>query len=733
MTTIQEQFFDQAPLAFTLSEVIKDSQGFPQDYKLCQVNSAFERLLGCNPNQVLGQNMTGWLLGAFGVDEKWLDTFGRVVQEGTRQEFRELMELDGHYYVVTAFIPKEGYLAVLFHRAVNYELARHSLEAVEDSLRLSQAMTQNMFDNSPSAIVIYRVRGNGSSSMDYIIQDINPACQKIHGWDRERVIGKPLGLVRKNVDQFGIVRAFRQVWNTGIPTTYPAKSYLEKSGFRWYENNIFKLPTGQIVAVYQDITDKKNAEEQLNNEKERLKVTLYSIGDGVIATDSDGRIQILNDVAEALTGWKQEEAKGLPLVEVFDIFNENTGKASADPVARVLATGNIVSLENHTALRSKDGTIKPIADSAAPIKSQSGEVLGAVLVFRDVTEARAKEAKIEYLSYRDALTGLYNRAFLEMELEQLKTKRIADYPIAVVWGDLDNLKLLNDSFGHEIGDEALVKAATAIQSVCRFQDSVVRFGGDEFLVLLSNADLAMARDVCFKIKDACKDIKVAGIELSVSLGYAVKADSSSAWHKVLKQAEDSMYRNKLMSAKTHQREIMSQIKHVLFEKGYETKDHGLRLAECSIRIGRKMGLPSCQREQLRLLAEYHDIGKIAVDNEILRKAEVLSEEEWEQIKKHSEIGYRIAQRIPELAHLADCILAHHERWDGTGYPLGLTGSGIPQLARIFAVADAFDAITHYRPYREPRSVEEARAEIQKNAGTQFDPEVVAAFLSLDSQ
>ncbi len=729
MTTIQEQFFQEAPLAFTLSEVLVDSKGSPQDFRLSEVNPAFHRLLGCDPSEALGQTMTQWLLEPFRVDGRWLGDFSRVVEEGNRQEFHQLMELDGHYYVVTAFVPKKGYLAVLFHRALNYELARHSLEAVEDSLRVSQAMTQNMFDNSPSAIVIYRVRGNGSSSMDYIIQDINPACQRLHGWDKEHVVGKPLGLVRDNVDQFGIVRAFRQVWNTGIPTTYPAKSYLEKSGFRWYENTIFKLPTGQIVAVYQDITDKKNSEEQLHNEKERLKVTLYSIGDGVIATDSDGRIQILNDVAEALTGWKQEEAKGLPLAKVFNIFNENTGKASADPVARVLQTGNIVSLENHTALRSKDGTIKPIADSAAPIKSQSGEVLGAVLVFRDVTETRAKEAKIEYLSYRDALTGLYNRAFLEMELEQLKTKRVADYPIAVVWGDLDNMKLLNDSFGHETGDEALVKAATAIQSVCSFQDSVIRFGGDEFLVLLSNANLAMAREVCFGIKNACRDIKVAGIELSVSLGYAVKADPSSAWNEVLKQAEDNMYRNKLMNAKTHQKQIMSQIKRVLFEIGHETEDHGLRLAACSIRIGRKMGLPSCQLEHLRLLAEYHDIGKIAVNTDVLLKEEVLSEEEWQEIKKHPEIGYRMAQRIPELAYLADCILAHHERWDGTGYPLGLAGTGIPLLARIFAVADAFDAITHNRPYRGARSPEVAKAEIQKHAGIQFDPEVVTAFLS----
>lgn len=591
----------------------------------------------------------------------------------------------------------------------------------------NQALRQSFFDNAPIAIIIYDVKNNGTSSEDYILVRVNPTSLKIEGWREEDVIGKPLGEVRPGVDDFGIINMFQQVWKTGETIHYPAKVYKEGEEYRWFENTIFKLPTGEIVAVYDDVTEKKLAEEELFAEKEKLKVTLYSIGDGVITTDNQGKVEILNQVSENLTGWKQDEAKGQPLTTIFDIYNEYTREPCENPAQLVLESGNIVGLANHTILRSKDGIERPIADSAAPIKDQYGETLGVVLVFRDMTESKKKEDRISFLSFSDSLTGLCNRACFEEKLINLD--RESQLPLTFIMGDLDGLKLINDVFGHQTGDKALIKIAEAFKNSCRTTDIISRWGGDEFVVLLPKTPEELGQKICERIKHACSQLAVADTELSISLGYATKNNINENWQEVLKKAEDNMYRSKLLGAKSYRNTILASMKNTLFEKSNETQEHGERLAHFCKEIGKVMGLSSLQIDELELLAMLHDIGKIAIDDGILDKPGKLTEDEWETMKKHPEIGYRIACTVPELINIADFILAHHERWDGKGYPRGLVGKEVPILARILAVTDAYDAMTQDRPYRKALSVSEAKEELRKNAGTQFDPQIVDIFLA----
>ncbi len=591
-----------------------------------------------------------------------------------------------------------------------------------------QLFGQKIFDNSPTAIIIYEVQGDGMTSMDYIIRSVNRACLDIEGWTEKTVIDKPLGVIRTAADKFGIVQVFRQVWKTGKKQHYPAKGYDEGGKVRWFDNTVYKLPSGEVVAAYQDVTEKIQAQEELHAEKERLKVTLYSIGDGVIATDNRGRVQVVNQVAEELTGWTQEEAEGQPLATVFKIFNECTGEAGEDPVQKVLRCGQIVGLANHTILKSKKGVSKAIADSAAPIRDQNGQLIGVVLVFRDVTDAREKEAKIEYLSLRDSLTGLHNRAFFEIELDRLGNDP-ACHPMTLIMGDIDGLKLINDAYGHETGDLVLSRIAKGIRASCRTTDYIARWGGDEFVILLSRTTESAGQKICGRIKETCNQLQVSETALSISLGYAVKTDVQETWQNALKKAEDNMYRSKLLGAKSYRSTVLSSIKNALYERSFETQEHGERLAQFCLGIGRAMGLSEDRLDELQVLAMLHDVGKIAIDGHILRKPSSLSKEEMEIVKKHPEIGYRIAHTVPELSSIADYILAHHERWDGNGYPRGLAGNETPLLARILAVVDAYDAITQDRPYRKARSAQEAKEELLRNAGTQFDPEIVAIFLA----
>lgn len=723
---IQDQFIEKAPLAFSFYEVIFNAQGLPIDYKLLEYNSAFEKNFNPEKSKIIGKNMSEWLFKSEKTRGKWYNAFADLILTEYSREFDEMLEINGHWYLVSAFVPCSGYLIVLFHDATKFEKAKMKPRGMHDLSEVNKVFSQSIFDYSPLAIIIYQVKGDGASSSDYIIQSVNPASLRIEGWREENVIGKPLGEVRPGVDEFGIINIFQQVWKTGRTAYYPARVYKEGEEHRWFKNTIFKLPTGEIVAVYSDVTEKIEAEKELFAEKEKLRVTLYSIGDGVITTDRRGRIEMINQVTENLTGWKQDEAKGMLLTTVFDIYSEATGKPCENPVDMVLKSGNIVGLANHTVLRAKDGKEKPIVDSAAPIKNQQGEILGVVLVFRDVSEAKEKEAQIKFLSYRDSLTGLYNRTFFEEELKRLDTE--SQLPLTFIIGDLDGLKLINDVFGHQAGDQALVKMAETISVSCRGSDVISRWGGDEFVVLLPKTPEDIGQKICDRIKKIFCDKEVTGTKLSISLGCSSKTDKSEKWQEILKKAEDNMYKSKLLGAKSYRSTILSSIKNTLFEKSYETEEHGERLGHFCREIGRIMDLPSFNIDELEVLAMLHDIGKIAIDDQILNKPGKLTEAEMLIIKKHPETGCRIAQTVPELSNIADYILAHHERWDGKGYPKGLAGEAIPLLSRILAVADAYDAMTQDRPYRKAVSPAEAKEELRRNAGTQFDPQIVDIFL-----
>jgi HD-GYP domain-containing protein (c-di-GMP phosphodiesterase class II) len=182
-----------------------------------------------------------------------------------------------------------------------------------------------------------------------------------------------------------------------------------------------------------------------------------------------------------------------------------------------------------------------------------------------------------------------------------------------------------------------------------------------------------------------------------------------------------MYKQKLLERKSMRSSLLASIKTTMYEKSHLTAEHEDRLVTLSKRIGQAMELSDAQINELELLSTLHDLGKLSIDDHILNKKDPLTAEEWAEIRKHPEVGYRIAQASPELAPIAEYILCHHERWDGTGYPQGLKGEAIPLLSRIVSVVDAYDAMIKDRPYRNAMPKAEAIGEIVANAGSQFDP------------
>ncbi|MEN6419072.1 MAG: HD domain-containing phosphohydrolase [Clostridiaceae bacterium] len=468
---------------------------------------------------------------------------------------------------------------------------------------------------------------------------------------------------------------------------------------------------------------KKTAE--LLREKEMLDITLQSIGDGVVATDIAGAITLINPTAQALTGWG-DDAVGKPFSEVLHLVSEETGLSAESPILKALITGETVALANHTALITRSGGKVPIADRAAPIRDEEGRVYGVVMVFRDITQEKAQRERIDYIVSHDSMTGLYNRYFMEDRV--LSLERAGDAPFAVIMGDLNGLKLVNDAFGHNAGDIFIIKVAEILRECCREGDLVGRWGGDEFLVLMPGGTAQDAEQFIDRVLLRCAEESDERIQLSIAMGYAVKTSGDRDFQEVLRQAEQWTYRRKLMIEKSFRSSVINALLSTLSARSEETEEHAERLQQYCLQVARILGVSAKELDEMTLFAMLHDIGKVGVNDSVLQKPGPLTDEEWNEMKKHPEIGFRIAQNNLDLAPVAEYILCHHERWDGNGYPRGMSGEEIPLLSRILAVVDAFDAMTSERVYRKAISREEAAAELVRCAGKQFDPAIVRVFV-----
>lgn len=458
----------------------------------------------------------------------------------------------------------------------------------------------------------------------------------------------------------------------------------------------------------------------------KLKSTLTSVGDGVIAVDTDGRVDFLNPVAERLTGWKQNEAKGKPFETVFFIVNEYSRERLSNPMKEVFATGQIVELANHTVLIARDGSEKAIEDTAAPIKNEEGVVVGCVLVFRDFSEKKERQRKIEYLSYHDQLTGTYNRRYFEEEVKRLDKAR--NLPISLIYADLNGLKTINDAFGHQVGDQFIFQAAETIRNVCRADDIIARIGGDEFVILLPKTDIVSTEKLAHRLKAKIERAKINDISVSVSFGWGTKENEEQTIESVLKSAEDLMYQQKILSNAGKRNEMIKVITKALQNKCPWESEHARRVGTICASIGEAFNLPDDEVRELKTAGALHDIGKIALDEGILNNPDNLSDAEWAQMKDHPDTGYRILSTSSEYYNIAEYILAHHEHMDGTGYPKGLKGEAILWKARIIAIAEAYDSMTFDRPSRKAITQDKAVAKIRENAGTQFDAEIAKVFV-----
>jgi diguanylate cyclase (GGDEF)-like protein len=351
-----------------------------------------------------------------------------------------------------------------------------------------------------------------------------------------------------------------------------------------------------------------------------------------------------------------------------------------------------------------------------------------LLMYSAIKKILKSHEEISRMAFTDELTGLKNRKYIE---NILPTVDVASYlPLSVVVGDFNGLKLVNDAFGTDFGNELLKLSVTALQNVCRSQDILSRWGSDEFLMLLPQTDKHEVLELIGRMKNECARFEHGGIRVDITFGWATKESAAEKLLDLFGQAENVMYDYKTVDSKSMRSKTITVIMNTLHEKNPREAAHSKRVGEICRQLSAAAGFPAVDINMMNMIGHLHDIGKIAIPDEILNKSGALTEDEFSLIRKHPEIGYRILLSSYGNSNITEAILCHHERWDGAGYPKGLKGEEIPRIARVIAIADSFDAMTSDRPYRDKMTTEEALAEIKKNAGLQFDPGLAEIFVKL---
>lgn len=363
-----------------------------------------------------------------------------------------------------------------------------------------------------------------------------------------------------------------------------------------------------------------------------------------------------------------------------------------------------------------------------PIYNEVGRVVAYEGIARDITESKKVESELKYLSQHDALTDLGNRLYFEEEIRNLENEEYSC--LGVIVCDIDGLKIVNDTFGHASGDQLIKTAAGILKKVLSEDGKIARIGGDEFAVILVNYNEDMLEKVCYALSEEMSkhNAKKTELPINMSVGYASCEGREKTPHDLFTEADNKMYGEKMKNKNISQMSILSAMKRILNEKDFGQEGHIQVVQKIVLEMGRILNLAPEQMERLDKLARYHDIGKVGISDEILFKRGPLNWDEILEMRRHCEIGYRIAQFSDDLSPIAELILKHHEWWDGNGYPFRVKGKSIPLECRILAFADAYDGMVSERPYRKVLSPADAIKEIEQCKGTQFDPELVDVFI-----
>ncbi len=472
--------------------------------------------------------------------------------------------------------------------------------------------------------------------------------------------------------------------------------------FKIREKYISKIKHFNVELVNKN-TELNILKDQLVISRDNWKILAKNIPSNIVLVDNLLRVKFSND----------DSFK--PDMNFFDLYPELKAKMRPSNISSVFNS----STKTFEFELSKNFWMNV---KVLPIKDNKENVM---IIITDDSIRKKHDEEMVYNNFHDQLTDLYNRRYIDENIEQIINED--NLPLSIITGDLIGLKLLNDAFGHLVGDQLIVAASNLIKETCK-DGIAARWGGDEFLILLPKTNIEQVAQIVKTIQLNVENSHFhENFSMGISLGYSVINSKEDSLTAAMVQSEDRMYLNKLGNSSRFKNSVIDTLHSSLLEKDYETEQHAERMTELVKKVSTVMQLKQHEIDQLVLLTSLHDIGKITVPDSILLKEGPLTDEEWVIVKKHSEVGYRMCATIPELASISNVILSHHERWDGFGYPQGLLEKEIPFLSRIICVVDAYDVMTNRRAYKTTMTHEEAITELEDCRGTQFDPEIVDVF------
>ena len=559
-------------------------------------------------------------------------------------------------------------------------------------------------------------------------QYVNRAAEVIFCFDQSTVIGKDIWTCMSEGNGPVYLPSYEKAMNDNrqvdVEEYYP---HLD----RWLLNQIIPYGNG-VAVVFHDISKQMKVQKNFDFHKRNCRELLLNLpgisyrcvndGEWTLEFVSEGCIKLLGISPKAIIADRQKNFYDRILPEYRDKLLTSWG-------ASIRNEGNFFA---EYPISNSTGEVIWMREKAIASYGDNGELQAVDGIVFDITEQKNHEKKVQYLMRHDFLTGLYNRVYFEAERKRLD--RVDFLPLTVIIGDINGLKMINDALGEQVGDGMIKKTAEILIANCGPNDVIGRIGGDEFGILMPNTDEKAADERVRQIRESFvvynKSVSNDLLGINLSIGYAVKDMPDILIDSTFKLAGDYLGKRKLLERKSYHSAIVKSIKSTMNARSQETDEHAERLIKLTKSMGSMLNLPQMELNELELFSTLHDIGKIGVPDQILNKPGKLTDDEWILMKRHSEIGYRIAMSSPELMPIADAILAHHERWDGNGYPRGIAGNEIPLSSRILAVADAYDAMTQDRVYRKAMEQRVAVEEIRRNSGSQFDPQVVSAFLRL---
>ncbi len=753
-----------------------------KDQKVEFVNQKTCNILGYKEEEIIGKN--------------WFDNF---IPENSRQEIKAVFsriisgenDLDEYYENIILNKNKEERL-IRWHNNV----IRNESGNIEATISFGQDITDTQHTDEVILDLEKRYCELIKTMHDFVAeidlkgnyQYVNQSFLKATGYENKDVIGKNFFSFLHPDDIETIMSHCHSVQETKKPIYNCEYRFRKKDG-----NYLYLLTNGDplfdskgnlksIMQVSFDISDRKKTEEALIISQKEKDLILSNLSELVTYQDPQLRIIWANKAAADSVKMAPEDLIGK---HCYELWHKSKKPCVDCPIVKARDTGKPQVKE----MIFKDDTRWII--HGQPIKDDSGNVIGIVETTQNITNFRNTQEqllktnkelvkshkRLKELTLKDYQTGLYNHLYLAdiIEAEFCRARRHGN-SLSAIMLDIDYFKSINDVYGFKFGDLVLKQFAKQLKRMVRRYDIVVRFGGEEFIIISAGMDRSEALFLSRRILDAINlynfGDKKQSVKLKVSIAVAscpedkvVKGmDLIEKTEHILNEVKEYGGNNVYSSldiknkkapvklSKAETKEDISLLKKRIdkltkrsnqnlieavfaFAKTIEVKDHytgehGEHIVYYATEMARELNLPKPEIENIKQAAILHDLGKVGISETILRKKAKLTQQEFDEIKKHPQIGVDIIRPIQFLHGIIPFILYHHERWDGKGYPSGLKGEEIPMGARIISVADVFHALTSNRPYRKAYGKEEALKIIKEGSGSQFDPRVVNVFLKI---